>query len=227
MRLLNTGTLQLESLNPKEVRYAILSHTWGKDELLFADIVNLERFKRLSRENTLGYQKVSGACKWARDQRIKYVWIDTCCIDKSSSAELSEAINSMFKWYEEAMICFAYLSDVPRSLKSAVDRLRWSRWFTRGWTLQELLAPPDVVFLDSTWETIGYRGSLTSEISGLTDINEIYLQKWNSPGSRGRIIGLEPVATRMRWAACQENPARRYSLLSDGNLRCEYASVIW
>ncbi|KAI0968038.1 HET-domain-containing protein [Xylaria arbuscula] len=112
-----------------------------EEEILFEDIQNLEKAKQ-----KLGYQKVNMACKLAESQGYKYIWIDTCCINKSSSAELTEAINSMYRWYKESDVCYAFLSDVSEHSLSSSNReeLSKSPWFTRGWTLQELLAPSNV-----------------------------------------------------------------------------------
>ncbi|KAF4867686.1 Vegetative incompatibility protein HET-E-1 [Colletotrichum siamense] len=100
-----------------------------------------------------GYRKLLSCCALALEYGLKYVWIDTCCIDKSSSAELSEAINSMYSWYEASRICFAYMEDVPPGDGITVDgsAFRTSVWFTRGWTLQELIAPNEVIFYDCDW----------------------------------------------------------------------------
>ena len=89
---------------------------------------------------------------------------DLCCIDKTSSAELSEAINSMYRWYQESGVCYAYLADVPPNAFSK------SRWFTRGWTLQELIAPSTVIFLDQKWQEIDTKSSLQEVISEITSI---------------------------------------------------------
>jgi hypothetical protein len=110
MRLLNSKTLKFEEFLGEAGRgippYAILSHTWGLDEVSYKDHVDK---KSASRK---GFAKIAGCCRLADFEGFGYVWIDTCCIDKSSSAELSEAINSMFQWYRDAAICYAYLSDV-------------------------------------------------------------------------------------------------------------------
>src|SRR5271155_2971591 len=138
MRLLNSKTLKLEEFPESEIpKYAILSHTWGKDEISFQDMQTGSAGKKA------GYTKIKFSSAQALDDGLDYFWVDTCCIDKSSSAELSEAINSMYRWYQNAQICYAYLADVivaekPRGRGSAFER---SRWFTRGWTLQELIAP--------------------------------------------------------------------------------------
>ena len=130
-------------------RYAILSHMWGADteEVSFKDMIDGTGTSKP------GYDKIQFCGEQARRDDLEYFWIDTCCIDKSSSAELEEAINSMFRWYRNATKCYVYLTDVSRpTLDTDVGRLSWessfqkSRWFTRGWTLQELVAPKLVEF---------------------------------------------------------------------------------
>ena len=115
----------------------------------------------------LGFRKIRDTCQLAHDQGLHHVWIDTCCIDKSSSAELSEAINSMFRWYSEAEVCYAYLQDV---LAPAADDIRQSRWFLRGWTLQELIAPLKVEFYTKHWKPMGAKVDLRSKLSEITGI---------------------------------------------------------
>ncbi|ORY09411.1 heterokaryon incompatibility protein-domain-containing protein [Clohesyomyces aquaticus] len=151
MRLMNVETRELEEFFGDSIPpYAILSHTWGRDEVTFQDLAT-EDHKRKH-----GYRKIEGCCQAADEQRIQYVWVDSCCIDKSSSAELSEAINSMFKWYEISKVCFIYLEDVPAALDpfDMDSAFRKSRWWTRGWTLQELLASHHTIFFDSTWARV-------------------------------------------------------------------------
>jgi hypothetical protein len=129
--------------------YAILSHTWGEDE----QEVTLQDVMQGKGKGKEGYRKIEFCGKQATSDGLHYFWVDTCCIDKSSSAELQESLNSMFGWYQNAAKCYVYLADVPR--KAEVNGLRradWkldlraSRWFHRGWTLQELLAPSTVEF---------------------------------------------------------------------------------
>ncbi|KAI1145569.1 heterokaryon incompatibility protein-domain-containing protein [Nemania diffusa] len=119
--------------------------------------------------NKKGYKKAINCCLIARANGFDYVWIDTCCIDKTSSAELSEAINSMYRWYEEADICYAYLADVPPKAGTG-DEYRRSKWFTRGWTLQELIALSTVTFFNSEWQTVGDKLDLQQLISDITGI---------------------------------------------------------
>lgn len=137
MRLLCSDSLRLfEFFNEKIPQYVILSHTWGQDEVTFQDMQNLEKAK-----GKKGFGKLEGCCKKAQSDGFQRVWIDTCCIDKSSSAELCEAINSMYLWYMKSQICYAYMEDVHSE-----EDFSGSRWFTSGWTLQELIAPSSVEF---------------------------------------------------------------------------------
>ncbi|KAK0739504.1 heterokaryon incompatibility protein-domain-containing protein [Apiosordaria backusii] len=202
MRLLNTKTLRLEPPCSSPIYpYAILSHTWGEDEVLFADICDPQKPLPVSKK---WFLKVSDSCEQARQDGYEYIWIDTCCIDKTSSVELSEAINSMFRWYHDADRCYAYLSDVnvPEGSSVAFEK---SRWFNRGWTLQELIAPKDVRFYDSQWFYLGSRQLLpgTREVADLADsISKttsipVEILRWFSPKSatprarrRGRMAGL-------------------------------------
>jgi hypothetical protein len=148
--------------------YAILSHTWGSDE----DEVTLKDLVEGVGKTKAGYRKILFCGKQAAKDAIRYFWVDTCCIDKSSSAELSEAINSMFRWYRHASKCYVYLSDVS----IASPALRDSRWFTRGWTLQELVAPVSVEFFSSEGERLGDKTSLVQEIAEITGISIQALQ---------------------------------------------------
>jgi hypothetical protein len=148
--------------------YAILSHRWEEDELSYQDLQ--------ARRNTngAGFTKVHNCCVKAKADGSEWLWVDTCCIDKSSSAELSEAINAMFRWYKASTRCYAYLSDVDGTVNGS-ESIQWpsfkgSVWFSRGWTLQELIAPSDVLFLDSTWREIGTRTELMADITATTGI---------------------------------------------------------
>ena len=164
MRLLNTRTLTLTAFIGEAPDYVILSHRWEEEELIFEDVMNSPindpsspaRAKR-------GFSKVQGTCALALKDGFDWVWIDSCCIDKSSSAELQEAINSMFRWYQEAQICYAYLSDVS-DRDTGFDAFRQSLWFTRGWTLQEL-------FYAADWTSIGSKASRAAEIAHITGID--------------------------------------------------------
>jgi hypothetical protein len=187
MRLINTKTLQLEEFFDASVpEYSILSHTWEKEEVIFPDMADLDKAR-----SKAGFAKMEGACALAAAQGHTYIWIDTACIDKSSSAELSEAINSMYRWYECSNICYAYLSDVkdPAQLGN-------SRWFTRGWTLQELIAPSRVEFYTADWVHIGGKQDpdLVLALSRASLVDECVL---------GSVVSLEEVsvAKKFYWAS--------------------------
>jgi hypothetical protein len=142
-----------------------------------------------------GWFKVEGCCKEASKHGLSYVWIDTCCINKDSSAELSEAINSMFAWYREAVICFAYLSEVNHD-RQGPGSFHNSRWFSRGWTLQELIAPSEVLFFSGDWSFMFTRSSSADVIAKRTGIDASIL------GKRGlERISSFCVAEKMAWAS--------------------------
>ncbi|KAK5674004.1 hypothetical protein LTS10_013242 [Elasticomyces elasticus] len=142
MRLLNVGSLEFaEFQDDDRPPYVAASHRWlGDGEATFQDIRD--------RRNTSGdgYQKVGAFAAYVREHLspIQWLWVDTCCINRDSAAELSEAINSMFGWYRSAKVCLAYLVDVKTG--EGISSVEKSKWFKRGWTLQELLAPQTVVF---------------------------------------------------------------------------------
>ena len=181
--------------------YAVLSHTWDREdeEVTFKD---LKEDAGKSKFGSTGYKKIQFCGEQAACHGIAYFWVDTCCIDKSSSAELSEAINSMFKWYGEAARCFAYLSDVStdgRNTKSDIFQpefelvFRKSRWFTRGWTLQELIAPSSVDFFSREGELLGDKTLLERPIHEITGIPVKAI--------RGSNLSQFSVEERMSWAA--------------------------
>lgn len=149
-------------------------------------------------------------CRLARQRDLSYAWIDTCCIDKSSSAELTEAINSMFNWYKKSAICFAFLSDLSASEDEVQKNEFWRcRWFTRGWTLQELIAPEKVEFYDQRWQWSGTKKSLQRKLSAITGIDLEILEDSN-------LLSTIPVARRMSWASRRKTSRvedRAYSLL--------------
>jgi hypothetical protein len=191
MRLLKydkDGELIITSFHENKLPpYAILSHTWGVDteEVTFADLVGgnikaeRDHGKKPHYKKKPGYKKIRLCGERAQQDQLQYFWVDTCCIDKSDKAELSFAIQSMFRWYQKAIKCYAYLSDVStkkRKVSSTISEHTWepsftlSRWFTRGWTLQELLAPSTVEFFSENWERLGDRMSLKSLIHKITSI---------------------------------------------------------
>lgn len=201
MRLINARTLHLEEYFGGEIPvYAILSHTWGKDEITF------EAFGTALAAEHESYQKIKSTCELAITQGHYYVWVDTCCIDKRSSAELSEAINSMCAWYQKSSICYAYLVDVDKGDMESFPR---SRWWTRGWTLQELLAPSNVMFLDKNWNNLGTKTGMRKEISDCTGIMERAMISLDIARSMS-------IAERMSWASQRSTTRvedRAYSLL--------------
>jgi Heterokaryon incompatibility protein (HET) len=160
MWLLNTRDSELQWFMPENrPAYAILSHTWNDSEISFKDM----RKKPEAQKSRLEFSKIRGACVQAIERGLDWIWIDSCCIDKRSSAELSEAINSMYKWYEDSEICFVYLQDLSSgacNLDPTVidDQFSRSKWFTRGWTLQELISANSIVFFDKHWIEIGKKG---------------------------------------------------------------------
>ncbi|KAK7209470.1 hypothetical protein V2G26_016648 [Clonostachys chloroleuca] len=212
MWLIDAKTTRLVHVNDvaDKPRYAILSHTWGDGEVSFRDMS--ARSSRISRkpQRRPAWSKIENSCRLALSYKCDYVWIDTCCIDNSSSSELQQAINSMFRWYERAEICFVHLADVSvdkdhNRLKSA---FRDSRWFKRGWTLQELLAPSTLVFYDKTWSVIGAKddADLRGSISEVTGIDEYYLNPANRIvfSSVHQWLSRASVAERLSWAAGRE-----------------------
>ncbi|EXF76096.1 hypothetical protein CFIO01_07961 [Colletotrichum fioriniae PJ7] len=177
-------------------KYAILPHTWGPDEVTFQEWLLWQEDEIGSRKRTnskRGFQKIANTCRIARQEGISHVWVDTNCIDKKSSAELSEAINSMFAWYRGASICYVYLEDLESGGAARAD-LRHCRWFTRGWTLQELLAPADMTFYDGTWEPIGTKETLAYPIASITGIDVDVLMY-------PQTLSSACVAKRMSWAS--------------------------
>ncbi|TDZ34989.1 Vegetative incompatibility protein HET-E-1 [Colletotrichum trifolii] len=206
MKLINVLTLAIETFNTEHQlpRYAILSHTWGLDEVSHQEwLVNANDPPPEYLERA-GYTKIIQACSKTRDDRLRYLWVDTVCIDKTSSSELSEAINSMFKWYERANVCLVHLADVEWT-PGLVERIyanedapfRSSRWFTRGWTLQELLAPSKVFFFTADWREIGTKSELRFRIAHITGIDVTYL-------GESRKIWSASLSARMSWASGRE-----------------------
>ncbi|RYO97842.1 hypothetical protein DL765_011053 [Monosporascus sp. GIB2] len=192
MRLLNTRTWEMtEFISDEDIpAYIILSHTWGEGE------VSLQQWEQHSADiiQSKGYQKIRQFGERAALDGWDWVWVDTCCIDKKSSAELTEAINSMFQWYTKAVECYVYLSDVTSLDKEHMtQQLRESRWFTRGWTLQELIAPRFVEFFNKDWRSIGSKKQLCDLLSSITGIDEHIL--------KGGSLSDISIARKMSWAS--------------------------
>ncbi|KAH8593119.1 vegetative incompatibility protein HET-E-1 [Bisporella sp. PMI_857] len=193
--------------------YAILSHTWGLDteEVTFRDLIDG------AGKSKAGYDKIRFCGEQARHDGLEYFWVDTCCIDKSNNNELAEAINSMFRWYHNAAKCYVYLSDVSiteREASNQVSDLTWepafraSRWFTRGWTLQELLAPGSVEFFSQEGSRLGDKRTLERQIHKITGIAISALQ--------GAPLSQFEVEERLLWAENRQTTRKEdkaYSLL--------------
>jgi hypothetical protein len=189
MRLISTKTRAFEEfIGPDFPPYAILSHTWEDGEVSYADYVGA----RAASVGKKGYAKIDMTIALALGDGLSYVWVDTCCIDKSSSAELTEAINSMFDWYATAEVCYVYLSDLASD--HSLDHLHQCRWFTRGWTLQETIAPIKVVFYDQAWSVRGKKDELVDRLESITGIDKGALRGTHSLDSFS-------VAHKMSWAA--------------------------
>ena len=233
IRLLNVRTLEVEEFfSPRIPPYTIISHTWGADEVTFSDIQS-SHFK-----DKKGFGKIEYACKQTIGDGWDYTWVDTCCIDKTSSAELTEAINSMFQWYLEAEVCYAYLADVYEGISSGLceqadaadDLIKGraspcvyvgnhnseydlsgiretsfgrSRWFTRGWTLQELIAPREVKFYSADWMFLGSKRELARELQQITSIDYFILTVQNGRLLQ-RALDETCAARKMSWASRRE-----------------------
>jgi hypothetical protein len=255
MRLINCETQQLEWFSVKPPPYAVLSHTWNGDtEVTYQDYVDF--LAGQGKQPQKNWTKVEQSIEITlhSKERLKYIWIDTCCIDKSNTPELSEAINSMFKWYARAVVCYAQIADfdseflptnevpgywsnnsqalgqhqsyemphVPVNLQlteTAKNRLRGCRWFTRGWTLQELIAPPTVEFFDGNWIYFGNRNELADLLTSLTRIDK---RIFEGPGTTHQerdivsILSKMSIAKKMSWAQNRQTAKTEdiaYSLL--------------
>jgi hypothetical protein len=178
-------------------QYAILSHRWGAD----ADEVTFEDLSKSTGKGKSGYKKLQLCGEQAARDGLQHFWVDTCCINKANKAEHSLAIRSMFRWYRNATQCYVYLSDVSASPPSKTEEdaspplwdsaFRDSKWFTRGWTLQELLAPGSVKFFSHEWERLGDRTSLKSQIHEVTSIPYTVLE--------GAPLSQFNINERLRW----------------------------
>ncbi|KAI1750281.1 HET-domain-containing protein [Xylaria castorea] len=209
MHLLDTTTYELRSdLQPtfRQEGYAVLSHRWVGQEITFDQLKEEIKGLRFSTASarTPQVDKIRGAAETARNLDIKWIWIDSCCINRANAVEQTESINSMFKWYRDAKVCITYLSDVqkdeshsdssdPQRLDS-VERDGPSIWFSRGWTLQELLAPQDMRFYDKDWNFIGTKMTLARLLEGITGIDKRYL-------TGEKHFGTACIATKMSWMA--------------------------
>lgn len=203
MRLLDARTFQFREVNDPRIipKYAILSHTWTDNKVVYPDLISSPQRAQQRPE----FAKVKFTAQQALDNGLDYIWVDTCNIDKSSSAELSETINSMYMLYKKAEVCYAYLEDVHEVppagwTDDGQDGDAWTetfihaRWFTRGWTLQELIAPRSVIFYTSDWRYIGTKQELCQTIARNTGMPSTILLNLDR-------LRDTSVAERMSWAA--------------------------
>ena len=234
MRFLNTTTFQFQddSKISGDARYAILSHRWiqdGEGGEISLTTLNATELSDASLQ-TPSLNKLRGACAKAKEQGLTWIWIDTCCIDQTSSSELAKAINSMFRLYRQSAVCYIYLHDVVASASEEepfrkfthkrVKSSKYAEWFERGWTLQELVASKNAQFYDKNWGYLGTKDSLAHDVRTLTGIDEDYL--------RGvKDIRTASIATKMSWMAnrvTKEPEDRAYSMMGifDVNLSLCY-----
>lgn len=218
MRLINTETLTFRDFFESQIpSYAILSHRWGEREVTYKE------FKKRTMPACSGLVKIEKFCRLAAERGFEWCWIDTCCIDKRSSAELTEAINSMFRWYASSSECYVYLSDVTfntdelpqievgdtlEKISEEQDEMRErfcrSSWFRRGWTLQELLAPrkEKTIFFDASWHIIAALPQLAMSVSRATGIRKHFLDEGDGiQAHRSRSVSPPCIAEKMSWAS--------------------------
>lgn len=222
MRLINVDTFKQQDRfeHNKIPPYAILSHRWGDDEVLYQAYINTSQtdlHDRLSSPGTgrdAGFSKIAGACVQTKKANLKWLWIDTCCIDKPNSTELSRSINSMFKWYEAAQVCFVYLADVDSRKPGVANAIQNSAWFTRGWTLQEMLASRSLQFFEANWQPLGSGRDLAPLLSKGARISEKHLVDFRTAS----------IAQKMSWMASRvttEEEDTAYCMLGIFDLNME------
>jgi hypothetical protein len=217
LKLNDDGSFSLINFPRHETpAYAILSHTWGneKEEVTFNDMMNS------TGKNKKGFQKLQFCGNQAKADNLQYFWVDTCCIDKSNNTELTTAINSMFRYYQNATKCYVYMLDVSKKAQLGQSRdTDWhsdfskSRWFTRGWTLQELLAPRTVEFYSQDQVLLGDKRALIHQLREITQIALEALQ--------GCDLSYFTVEERFKWGAKRqttEEEDRTYCLLGIFNV---------
>ena len=206
MWLLSTDRAELHYFHhPENVPggYAILSHVWEGQEQTFEETQELRTAcaatAHIPRDRAS--PKVRASCTTAERLGFRWIWNDTCCINKQSSSELSEAINSMFNYYSLAKVCCAYLCDVSsasrEALNSADSEFRRSKWHKRGWTLQELIAPTFLVFLSKDWIGLGTKMDLAPLLEEITRVPVAVLQMRQTPSELS-------ISHRMSWACDRE-----------------------
>ncbi|KAL8788186.1 MAG: hypothetical protein Q9213_001825 [Squamulea squamosa] len=230
MRLIHTQTLEFgDFLDSQLPPYAILSHRWGEQEISYKEMrkiqknsldVSAEEQDEAAPGLGPGMAKIKDFCRKASENGFDWGWIDTCCIDKRSSAELSESINAMYKWYARSAECYVHLSDFALSVQERQFRLQYgkdawfsyiwptvstkfreSSWFTRGWTLQELLAPSNIAVFDANWYRIGSLDDLLEDVIRITGIPKDVLSFDRQLIQLRPIHRAKSVARLMSWAS--------------------------
>ncbi|KAL4078710.1 heterokaryon incompatibility protein-domain-containing protein [Scleroderma yunnanense] len=209
----------LEFRDDEATDYAILSHRWTSTEVGYKEMIKLAKMKEHGQKAVRtrdGYRKILASCEQAKRDGYEWLWVDTCCIDKRSSAELSEAINSMYRWYANSKVCYAYLHDIiSTSFPTEVNNKKypnsngWPEWFSRGWTLQEMIAPSNVQFFNKHWQLIGDKQMHACTLEQITSVPGYIL-------TRGLSSDRPCVAQIMSWAANRKTTRvedRAYSLL--------------
>ena len=177
------GNTVLKCFNDEElrgIRYAIMSHCWcaagsvGEMQFRELDEATFETVRDL--RNRPGYQKIVESCLLTHKEGLEWLWVDTCCIMRESETELSEAVNSMYQWYRNSEICFAYLHDVKFPLPPEPNTEMFPtssslpQWFSCSWTLQELLGARVIRFFDQDWHLIGDKDKLAPKLADITGI---------------------------------------------------------
>ncbi|KIK69181.1 hypothetical protein GYMLUDRAFT_188725, partial [Collybiopsis luxurians FD-317 M1] len=200
IRLISTLNFECQDFKNDPPRYAILSHTWDEKEKSSPELFGAAAFDlNILPAQRAGYHKVKASCEQARELGFSYIWIDLWCIDRTSISGLSSGLNEMFRYYQDSSLCLVYLNDIGIDPVNKFNgfQLAKCKWFTRGWTLLELLAPSSVIFYDCSWEKIGTKISLGNIIATITGIpfdalsNKCSLEKFS-------------IAQRMSWAAHRE-----------------------
>ncbi|KAL1861658.1 hypothetical protein Daus18300_008774 [Diaporthe australafricana] len=233
MRALDSTTFELASFDShsefkQKGGYAVLSHRWNDTEITFEQFGGHMDALRAAGNTPLEspqQEKIRGACQIARAKGIKWMWIDSCCINKSKGSELTKALNSMFEWYHDANLCVTYLPDITRkggstSREDFINEAGHpSVWFSRGWTLQELLAPGHLEFFDKNWDLIGKRAELAEKIEECTQIQSRYLKG----DKRGEFMDA-CIATKFSWLAGRQTKHvedMAYSMLGSFGVKME------
>ena len=141
--------------------------------------------------------KIRNFLHLAEEHGLDWAWADTCCIDKTNSAELIEAVNSMFEYYSHSYVCYVYLSDVPPFENRTFWEIQFrrSKWHSRGWTLQELIAPKTLIFMAKDWTRIGTKSELSSVLEQIENMPPTSILQFEKDFSEAS------VAQRMSWAS--------------------------